>query len=213
MKHYLDNSIEKSHTTISHRIAFSSFVISFLLLYTSSCALHIDGIFLRLCTWTLPVFMYLWAQHKNPFVYLKLQTKAGLLWAFSFCVIIFGLGSILRGASGLNLSIPTDVWWNVIILVGLSEEVVFRGFILQQVEEMTESFWVGNSVQAILFTLTHVPYWLSQGQQITSGLIAFVLFAGLLLGMIFRKTESLWACMLIHSVNNFCSIALVYPKI
>ena len=168
-----------------------------------------EGVLLRLCTWTLPMLIYLWWQNKNTFVYLKLQ-KLKLLWTCSFCLIAFGLGSILRGATGLNLSIAPDIWWGVIILVGLSEEVVFRGLILQQVEEMTASFWTANIVQTVLFALTHVPYWLSQGQSITFGLIGFVLVAGFILGLIFKKTKSLWPCMIIHSVNNFCSVALVY---
>lgn len=130
-----------------------------------------------------------------------------------FCAIVFGFGSVVLGATGFNLAIPADVVWSVIILVGLSEEVVFRGFILQQIEEMTASFWAGNGIQAVLFTLTHVPYWLSQGRRIIPGDIGFVLVAGLILGLVFKKTRSLWACMLIHSVNNFCSIALIYPTV
>lgn len=163
-----------------------------------------------MCTWTLPVLIYLRFQSKKPVSYLKLQKTTGLFWAFILCATLYGLGPVLFGATGLNLSIPLDVWWNVIILVGLSEEMVFRGFILQQIEEMTASFWIGNLMQTMLFALTHVPYWLSQGQQITPGLVGFVLTAGFILGIVFKKTQSLWTCMFIHSVNNFCSIAIIY---
>jgi len=203
-------TIESTHNRINNGFALSLFIVGFLLICTFFCALHIEGIFLRLSTWTLPVLLYLWAQRTNPFAYLKLQTTSGLLWACGFCLVVFGLGSVLRGATSANLSISPYVWWDVIILVGLSEEVVFRGFILQQLEEITSSFWLSNVAQAALFTLTHVPYWLSRGTEITAGLVGFVLIAGLILGLVFRKTQSLWACMLIHSVNNFCSIALIY---
>lgn len=205
-------SIEKSHKATNNWIAFILFFVCFLLIYAIFCSFNIEGIVLRLCTWTLPVLIYLRLQSKKPVSYLKLQTTTGIFWAFVICAILYGLGSVLFGATSLNLSIPFDVWWNVIILVGLSEEVVFRGFILQQIEEMTASFWIGNLIQTMLFALTHVPYWLSQGQLITPGLVGFVLIAGFILGIVLKKTQSLWTCMFIHSVNNFCSIAIVYSK-
>ncbi len=188
----------------------SLFFTLFLLTYTLVCFLPMEGLFARLSTWTLPVFIYLWLQNEDPWTYLKLNTTKGLFFAIGFSLIVYGLGSLLFGVSHLNLSIPSDVWWNVIILVGLSEEVVFRGFLLQKIENLTSSFWIGNVIQTLLFTLTHIPYWLSQGQSITPRLLGFVLIAGFILGMIFRQTKSLWACMLIHSVNNFCSIAIIY---
>ena len=78
---------------------------------------------------------------------------AGLaLFALRSLIIYFMHGSIK-----MNLSIPVGTWLNVILFVGLSEEVVFRGYLLQKIESIS-TFWTANLISAFLFFIMHLPF-------------------------------------------------------
>lgn len=170
-------------------------------------------IVLRLGLWTVPVLIYLIISGANPFDYLKLRKNIlkGVLWG-----IVIGCGilviNILRvylswGVVTMNLDISRDFWWKGIILVGLSEEVFFRGFVLQKINERT-GFWVANCIAAVLFVLVHVVGWILLNQMLepkVQDMIVLFIFS-LLQGFVLKKTKSLWACMIIHSFNNFTSV-------
>lgn len=171
---------------------------------------------LRLGLWTLPTLVYLAVTRVNPFVYLKLEKNVlkGIVWGVLIGACILGL-NILRvyaftGRIGLNLNISRDFWWRGIILVGLSEEVVFRGFILQKINERA-GFWTANSISGVLFVIVHIIGWviLNQFDFPAKAMDMAVLFIfSLLQGFVLKKTKSLWACMIVHSFNNFTSAVL-----
>jgi uncharacterized protein len=187
--------------------------------YVNSPALR-DGIVLpilwRLIIWTFPVFLLLFLSRINPFHYLMLLRNArrGLSWgiligAAIVVVTIVGTGAT-TGRLSLNLNLGANRWIGPILLVGLSEEVLFRGFFLQKFSELT-TFARANLIQAVLFLLVHFPGWMMlgafRGPAIVQN-IACVFGLGLFLGFVLRKTHSLWACMVIHSLNNFASLVI-----
>lgn len=168
----------------------------------------------RLFTWVAPtIFFILFSEKKNPIVYLKLKNNyargifVGLLVGLAQGAIHLGFNYIYHGKISLNFDLGFRVWWNVIITVGIVEETVFRGLVLQKISSIS-SFWKANIISAFLFILAHIPYWVwgSQFSLPISTIIydfAFVFVFGLLEGYLFKKTGSLWASIVHHSINNF----------
>lgn len=193
------------HAAYSYEYAHSSFLQSSL----------ISQIVLRLGLWTLPVLVYLAFSGINPIGYLKLNKNvlSGVLWGVIIGAGILGINMlkvyVLSGQISINLDIDRNFWWKGIILVGLSEEVVFRGFILQKVNEGT-GFWVANCINAVLFVLVHVIGWVLLNQFSTFKFrdMAVLFVFAFLQGFVLKKTKSLWACMIIHSFNNFTSVVI-----
>ena len=117
----------------------------------------------------------------------------------------------LLGAGALILFITrhlewTDIHFNgselfielgVLMMVAFTEELVFRGYILNN---LMESFnkWVALFISAALFTLSHLD---NPGINIIS--VANILFAGILLGLNYMYTKNLWFAIFFHLGWNF----------
>lgn len=78
------------------------------------------------------------------------------------------------------------------VLIGpICEELIFRGITLSYAEK-DMPFWVANLFQAILFGVYHLN--MIQG--------VYAAFIGLFFGYIYRKTKSIFPCMLMHILFN-----------
>jgi membrane protease YdiL (CAAX protease family) len=163
----------------------------------------------KFVVWVVPVFFYLkCVEGREPFRYLKLTTKperASLPRAFVVVISYFSLVLLISlFMQGKRVSIN----FNAVALAStaissLSEEIMFRGFLLNELRERVR-FWPANISAAILFALIHIPNWLW-----TRGFQAGMLFdlAGIfalacLLGYLLKKTNTLWVCVGAHVFNN-----------
>jgi uncharacterized protein len=92
----------------------------------------------KLMIWTVPVFVYLkFCDNEHPWAYLKLigNLKKGFIWGVLGTVlfIIYNLIGTFIIKGFLHFSfIPMNTFINI-ILVGFTEEILFRGFILQKI--------------------------------------------------------------------------------
>ena len=81
-----------------------------------------------------------------------------------------------------------------VIIGPICEEIIFRGVILEGLQKKY------NPTKAIIFSALIFGLIHLQPLQVIS---AF--FAGLVLGWIYLKTQSLWVCIALHVINNFIS--------
>ncbi len=169
----------------------------------------------KLSLWTLPVFLLVrYEESQSPLDFLKLRKgwRRGLLFGL-------GLGAVLS-AYLITVSLPggfdfdpgfaSGKWVSGVLLVGFTEEIVFRGYILQRLAARLR-FGRANLVTSLLFVLIHVPRWIRDERAIGLGLLGAALFLiafSLLLGWVLERSDSLWACILAHSISNFTSFAL-----
>ena len=174
---------------------------------------------IKILVWTIPVFLFLIVvDNTNPLSALKLNTKprlvevifpsAALICYFVVTLVFeyFAHGRSLDlgpGAVGLLGSLGS------VSISPISEEILFRGFILGKLSETT-SFAKANVITSTLFIAIHLPNWLwVNGFQswipVKSGGI-FIL--SLLLGWLVKKTDSLYPAIAGHIVNNFIAILL-----
>jgi membrane protease YdiL (CAAX protease family) len=188
--------------------------------YTQSPALRNNysaQIALRLITWTVPVLIYLSALKINLLDYLKLRKNVfrGIICGLiigSFILILHGTGYYFKNnAIKINFQFGMGIWFKSIILVGFSEEILFRGFILKKLQENT-NFSKANIIQSILFVLIHCVGWIQLGQFVFPSIVqncGFIFIVAIIMGYIYKKTDSLWSCILVHSFLNFASLSMV----
>lgn len=164
----------------------------------------------KIMIWTIPVLLYLKYYDKvDPLTYLKLKgnIKKGLIYviivsSFYFFVSLVQQYIILKYIKFHAIS-NIGIWVNGIILAGFTEEILFRGYILQKLD-VVFSFWSANCIAAFLFLLIHFPGWSYHGSLSLMNIDILAIFIfGLISGYVLKKSHSLWACILIHAVNNF----------
>lgn len=98
--------------------------------------------------------------------------------------------------------LPQGLWGFALCVVAISfapavlEEFAFRGVVLGLVRKTGEGFAI--FVSAVLFGMMHLN--ISQ--------IPFGFFAGLIIGFVYVKSQSIWTAMAVHAINNFISVCL-----
>jgi membrane protease YdiL (CAAX protease family) len=159
----------------------------------------------RLLVWVIPVLRYLrFIDHENPIAYLKLTRNwKRRMWVGILVTFINLLGSWLR----FGTPHPSVSWvtWNSMLsiswLIGFIDEVPFRGFILQKLEEH-----IGHALaimtSSMLFLAIHLPGWISLNALRPEKAVS-IFIIGVVLAVIFKYSGSLWSAIIAHTSNNF----------
>lgn len=163
------------------------------------------NLLVRALLWVLPVFAYLhYVNGVSAWSYLKLRTqwRRGLLAALIFSALNFAL---LLAQHGLPLFRSEAITWNSVLstslLIGFVEEIPYRGFILQKLNEWF-SFTSAAIISSVLFLAIHLPGWFSL-HLFKVRVAIFVFVFGLLMAVLLRYSRSLWAPIVSHSLNDF----------
>lgn len=109
-----------------------------------------------------------------------------------------------QAGSGAAHTLTSQPYWYKMLLVtraALAEEVVFRGYAIERLEELTGSKTVAVLVSTVVFVLAHLAYW---GWAPLIGVSA----AGLLLALLYVWRRDLIANMIAHFVIDAVSILL-----
>lgn len=154
----------------------------------------------------IPVMLLLKLKDKvKPLDFLKLTVNVwkgvinGVVIGILFVVVLLIKKAILGGGK-INLNI--GILWVSGFLVGILEEIPFRGYILQKLNKKM-NFWSADIVTSIIFVSMHIPIWIISGMNIYSSAVS-VFFVSIILGYLFEENESLWVPIICHSVFNLC---------
>jgi uncharacterized protein len=118
---------------------------------------------------------------------------------------LLGVGSLLLLLSGRLQW--TDISWDpqslfisfgLLVLIAFSEELIFRGYILNNLLDSFQNKWIALAISAVLFAAFHVT-----NPGMTSLAFANLFLAGLLLGINYIYTKNLWYSFLFHLSWNF----------
>jgi membrane protease YdiL (CAAX protease family) len=204
-------------------------VYTFFYNYSSLRNNYFEQIIIRSSIWSGTVFAYIIFFRTNPFEYLKLRRNflKGIIWGLIMVIIViiyYYMNVYLSKGTlrfsfyrGMN-SIIFDTLRTVVKAFGLfniififNEEIMFRGFIVQRISKLSK-FWIGNILGAVLFALIHIQGWIIMGNFIIpisiNTAVSIFIFA-LIQGIVLKKTNSLWACVLIHIINNAISTSII----
>jgi len=165
---------------------------------------------LRLLIWVVPVLLYLrYVDGVEPFGYLGLRQHVRRGVAVAAAVTVVNLiGSIAR--FGPPHPVVASITWNSMLgtsfLVGVIEEIPYRGFMLQKLAERVD-FWPANAITSLLFVAIHMPGWIAL-HALTAPKAVTIFVFGAVMAAAFRWSASLWAPIIAHSANDFLSSIL-----
>ncbi len=124
----------------------------------------------------------------------------------------FFMGPALLGIASIGLLLSGHLKWTdmvfdgqsltislgLLMLIAFSEELVFRGYILNNLLESFPNKWIALVVSAVLFATFHIT-----NPGMNSLAFANLFLAGLLLGINYIHTKNLWFSFLFHLSWNF----------
>lgn len=100
--------------------------------------------------------------------------------------------------SGLRKVFPVQEF--IQVPMAINEELLFRGFILTELESWQE-FSIANTCQALLFSMFHFANVVDWPSFQWSSIVHRFL-VGLLMGWLLRNTNSIWIPTAVHAVSN-----------
>ena len=143
----------------------------------------------KLLFWITPMLLFLASNTRGPILsYLKLDRhiKKGLIWGMiaSSFFVLRGVIFLISGYP-LHLIHTLDDWLNSVLLVGIIEESVFRGFLYQWMRDAwttrwarTETIVVAQSEEADEFLLK-LQEWLPRRNESWAALLSTLVFAAI----------------------------------
>src|SRR5699024_11055130 len=122
---------------------------------------------LKITIWIIPVFLLIVTlERKDPISYLGLKSnlKKGLKWTkwITFTIALYFTISGISMYLKFSLYLGWDFWLYSFIFVGLTEEIVFRWYILRTLM-VGLKFWQANTIAFLLFISIHFPIWIYNG--------------------------------------------------
>jgi membrane protease YdiL (CAAX protease family) len=145
----------------------------------------------KLVVWIVPV---LWLSRDRTF---DLGHARGLSRGLAASAVWLAGGAILNPrAPHFDIGVA-----NAIVAAPLLEEIVFRGFMFDELRALGVKLPATVALTAVAFLGLHLPGWVATGSLSLSG-AANVLVFGLLCGALRTVSASLWSVVLLHFVNN-----------
>jgi uncharacterized protein len=97
--------------------------------------------------------------------------------------------------------LDTPLWWRVasVIRAGASEEILFRGYPIERLQEWTHQRWISIGVPWGVFALAHVGPW-GWGHLLIAG------FGGAMLTLVYVWRRNLWVNMLCHCLIDGAAV-------
>lgn len=161
----------------------------------------------------------------------KLRNELGLSWIPLFgkltipvVIILAVIWFLISGLLPLTVLLPQIPSVNMLLLIytlypiAVSEEFVFRGFILSRLLPRHDSVSIITSfpaiiISAIYFTAAHVPVYLAVYglNNLLSVLytLSYIFIYGVIAGLVFISTRNVIPDIVIHWINDYLSIITV----
>lgn len=143
---------------------------------------------------------------RRPLTSIGLRRPGGwdVSWAIAFFIVGGATQLLLKpvvSLSGLNvipirtLELRPILDWGSIVAAAVGEELVFRGYLLERLEELSGSAVAAVVLSSALFGLWHLPIW-GGGEIILAG------SWGILVALLYVWRRNLPACMLAHLLED-----------
>lgn len=178
---------------------------------------YIPGIIKELmqyCILFLFVMLLVWLFIKYidrlPFTVIGFQLKGHfgeIAKSFVLGLIVIGSGTLVLVLTDQIRLTPNTFHWLyftimpiIMLLVAMIEEMVMRGYVLRTLMK-SSNLWIALCISSALFSLLHIPNIVSGGHSCFPLLSIF--FAGILLGLVYIRTQNIWSPIALHFSWNF----------
>ena len=175
--------------------------------------LYLDGV--RCLLWVVPAIWFVRSMRgERTMTHLKLTTpiepiglrRAGTM-AILFLAGMMGFAILIEGKT-IDRALAADPahWLGIVLTLGFAtfaEELLYRGLFLNDLSAFV-GFVRANLITSFLFAAIHWPGWLARGTALSVMLSQSlgVFLVGLVAGILFRATNSLWPSVAFHLLNN-----------
>lgn len=131
---------------------------------------------------------------------LLLGLVTGVLMVVGIVLIYFKLFPLFHlqaNAHVMSKILQTPFWYRFMLVTraAVSEEILFRGYPIERIQEWTGSRWLAAALSWTAFTYAHLAGW-GAAQLIVAG------FGGVLLTALYLWRRNLWANMLAHWIAD-----------
>jgi membrane protease YdiL (CAAX protease family) len=111
------------------------------------------------------------------------------------------LGDAVATTATGNALLAAPWWWRFISTVraAIAEEVLFRGYAMQRIEELSGSRAVALLLSLVVFTIDHVTYWGWSHELI-------VATGGLAFSLLYLWRRNLWVNIIAHFIVDAASV-------
>jgi membrane protease YdiL (CAAX protease family) len=129
-----------------------------------------------------------------------------IVGAFSFILttpLVNALGlSTTSGGIARLAQIPLVLRIGIVITAGVTEEILFRGYPIERLNNLTGRLSLAALIAYVVFVLLHIPFW-GLGGTIQIGVWSIVVT------ILYVKRRNLPACMLMHILNDAYAFILL----
>lgn len=147
----------------------------------------------------------------------------GIIAAFVAAILIDAMGTVLGAEGAVNFATAAAVGNPLlvyglllignIVLIGPAEELLFRGVIQGRLRENFGPV-IAIGITSVGFAFSHVPsYWIGGSDLVSLG-VGFALLGiaagGIILGVIYERTENLVVVALIHGLINAVGVGIIF---
>ena len=175
-------------------------------------ASELIGEAIKLLVWTLPAILLIRHFHDDMWIGLKEMFTSKIQWSRDYYILLviilipiaqFIRAWVISGELGLNPYIVPIRLVGAVLFVGVTEEIVFRGFLLNTfLKKMKMEHAI--ALDAVLFTLIHYPIWIYRGFEVFDIATASIQIAIISVGFAysFIKTRNILVPIALHMVWN-----------
>jgi membrane protease YdiL (CAAX protease family) len=130
---------------------------------------------------------------------------AGVVMLAGLAAIYYVLFPALHLSEGqqMNQLIATPFWWRFISVIraAVGEEVLFRGYAIERLQELTGSRTVAAVLSCAVFSLAHVGPW-GWSHLLIAG------FGGVMLTALYLWRRNLWVNIIAHFIVDGVAVLL-----
>jgi membrane protease YdiL (CAAX protease family) len=140
----------------------------------------------------------------------SLRKTDGVLAVLAAVVMLSGLAGIyylvlprlgFDESQRVDELLATPLWWRVISVLraAVSEEVIFRGYGIERLREVTGSAGLAAVISCVVFTVAHVGPW-GWGHLLIAG------FGGTVLTALYLWRRNLWVNIIAHAIVDGATV-------
>ena len=170
---------------------------------------------IKVLVWTVPAVMLIRYYEDDLWISLREMFTNKLKWfktAPLLLLVFYPLAGawLSQGSLVINPDFNPLRLFEPVIFAGITEELVFRGFLLNAflIKMKTVPAVIASEV---LFTLIHYPIWIYWGFDLTTILWSsiIVFFTGVFFAFSFIKTKNIWVPIVLHMTWNLFMVLFV----
>ena len=169
---------------------------------------------MKLLVWTLPAVLLIKYFQEDMWIGLKEMLTAKPKYFKNAPILLIVFVPLIRagifGEFAFNPDFEPLRLIGTVIFVGITEEVVFRGFLLNSTMKRM-NLWSAIILNAVLFVLIHYPYWIYQELDIITFITGSVqvLLLSALFSYAFIKTKNIFVPITLHMIWNLLLVLFI----